>query len=96
MSYTTTQYISKHIDIHNHRIYFAIYTNTQTMKIIHNIVIYLHSKYFKIKSHTEPQKLFHNMFMQGLKFVYFSSFIFQQRVASPDAMVCRQLGASVG
>jgi len=34
--------------------------------------------------------------MQGLKFVYFSSFIFEQRVASPDAMVYRQLGALGG
>jgi len=36
------------------------------------------------------------LFMQGLKFVYFLSFIFEQRVASPDANVCRQLGASGG
>jgi len=36
------------------------------------------------------------LFMQGLKFGYFSSFIVEQRVASPDAMVCRQLGASRG
>jgi len=37
-----------------------------------------------------------HLFMQGLKFVYFSSFIFEQRVASPDAMVCRQLCALGG
>jgi len=34
--------------------------------------------------------------MKWLKCVYFSSFIFEQRVASTDAMVCRQLVALGG